>query len=55
MKKYTDYIVQFNSSKCNSLKKWINTTLFNYLKKNAENQGEIEHILDYLADTKKEV
>lgn len=30
------------------VKLWINTVLKNYLKKNPENQGEIEHILDYL-------
>ncbi len=30
------------------VKNWIGSNLSNYLKKNQENQGEIEHILDYL-------
>jgi len=30
------------------VKEWINTTLNAYLKKNEENQSEIEHILDFL-------
>lgn len=29
-------------------KLWINSVLKNYLKKNEENQGEIEHIIDFL-------
>lgn len=34
---------------------WINSNLANYLKKNEENQTEIEHILDYLnSDTAPE-
>ena len=30
------------------VKSWIQTTLTSFLKKNQENQGEIEHIIDYL-------
>lgn len=39
------YLKQSNSVELNN---WINTTLKAYLRKNQENQGEIEHILDFL-------
>lgn len=35
-----------------SVKTWINKNLVNYLKKNPENQSEIEHIIDYLNSDK---
>lgn len=34
------------------VKLWINHNLKNYLEKNEENQGEIEHIIDYLNSDK---
>ena len=52
MKLYLQYVTQFNNSDLNT---WINSTLYNYLKKNKEDQGEIEHILDYLAQTNKNI
>lgn len=46
MQKYLNQINQNNAE----LKKWVNTNLSNYLKKEevSENISEIEHILDYL-------
>ena len=43
MKKYITYV-----SGNENVTNWINTVLKNYLKKNAENENEIQHILDYL-------
>jgi hypothetical protein len=34
------------------IKRWITVNLNNYLKKNSEDQGEIEHIIDYLNSDK---
>lgn len=54
MKIYTDYAKQFDE-KCEAITSWINSTLKNYAKKHTLNQGEVEHILDYLAHTKKDI
>lgn len=43
------YLEQVNKEE---VKLWINTVLKNYLKKNEENVGEIEHILDFLGSDK---
>lgn len=39
-------------TKKEEVKLWINQVLSSYLKKNEENQGEIEHILDFLHSDK---
>lgn len=39
--------------KSSEVRRWISSNLANYLKENDENQGEIEHILDYLSARKK--
>jgi hypothetical protein len=44
-----DYTQQTESQE---VKYWINHNLTNYLKKNPENVGEIEHILDFLNSDK---
>lgn len=46
--KYLEYIKLFHISE--EVRFWIEHNLVNYLKKNEENQGEIEHIIDYLAN-----
>jgi hypothetical protein len=43
------YLQQTNNEE---VKNWINSNLKNYLKKNQENMGEIEHIIDYLNSDK---
>jgi hypothetical protein len=43
---YTEYAKSLNANV--EVLSWIEHTLANYLKKNEENQGEIEHIIDYL-------
>ena len=43
MDKYISYIEGDNR-----VTNWVNTVLKNYLKRNPENQSDIEHILDYL-------
>lgn len=40
-----NYLKQTDSSE---IKNWLNTTVVKYLKKNPEDVGEIEHIVDYL-------
>lgn len=47
MKKYIDYITQFQDGNVNGIK-FIENNLAKYLQENQENQTEIEHILDYL-------
>lgn len=42
MKKYLEQTENYE------IKAWLNTTLKAYLKKETENMGEIEHIIDYL-------
>jgi len=49
MKNLQKYLEQVNKQET---KNWINSVLNNYLDKNEENQGEIEHILDYLESDK---
>jgi len=44
--KYTEYAKAFNCK--DDVIVWIDANLQNYLKKNEENQTDIEHILDYL-------
>lgn len=46
MKQLEKYLVNIDLSK--EVIQWINTTLKNYLLENEEDQGEIEHIIDYL-------
>jgi hypothetical protein len=48
MKKYIDYINNFQCNKLEEVEFWINSNLSNHLKSNPENQDDIEHILDYL-------
>lgn len=43
------YLAQTNKEE---VKNWINTTLVAYLRKQPENQGEIEHIIDFLNSDK---
>ena len=43
---YTSYAKAFNAP--DKVLTWISSNLKNYLKKNEENQTEIEHIIDYL-------
>lgn len=47
--KYREAVSTFTTSltPAHSSVKWIDTILKNYLKKNPEDQGEIEHILDF--------
>ena len=51
MNKYTEYAKHIGCD--NDVLKWIETTLTAYLKDNAEDQTEIEHILDYMASDKR--
>lgn len=48
--KYSNYANHINSSE--EVRKWIAINLPNYLKNQAENQAEIEHIIDYLSSEK---
>ena len=50
MEKYTGYAKAFNAEE--KVLTWITVNLTNYLKKNDENQSEIEHIIDYLVSDK---
>lgn len=43
------YLAQTNKEE---VKNWINTTLIAYLRKQPEDQGEIEHIIDFLNSDK---
>ena len=52
MKKYIEYIINFQCNNIEEVKNWINTNLSNYLLKNVEVQDDIEHILDYLCSDK---
>jgi hypothetical protein len=52
MKKYIDYIINFQCNNIEEVNNWVNINLSNYLKNNFENQNEIEHILDYLCSDK---
>ena len=52
MKKYIEYILNFQCNNFIEVENWINMNLQNHLKSNQEDQDEIEHILDYLCSSK---
>jgi len=51
MKKYIEQIDK-NHHNYNEIVKWLTVNLKNHVKKELENEGEIEHILDYLQSDK---
>jgi len=53
MKKYIDYTKHIGGDE--HLIKWVNSTLKNYLEKNKSTTEEVEHILDYLAQSNKKL
>jgi hypothetical protein len=52
MKKYINYVENFQRNNLDEVKRWINSNLQNHLTSNQEVQDEIEHILDYLCSNK---
>jgi len=52
MNKYITYAEQFGNDK---VVPWIQSVLANHLSKNPEQQDEIEHIIDFLSQTNKNI